>query len=107
MSIITVIHKVRAFIGGRTYGPGEIADIDETDFAPETHDKVDADGNVIGELALETVEPLPVVAGTETNENTPSDPPAPVPERASSYVIGSPTVEDAAQSEPTPQVDHS
>lgn len=40
MSMIKVIHKVRAYIAGRTYGPGEEGLIDEVHFNESVHEKV-------------------------------------------------------------------
>lgn len=40
-NLVRVIHKVRAFIGGRTYDPGEEALISENDFHESVHTRVD------------------------------------------------------------------
>lgn len=37
MATVKVTHKTRAYIGGRTYDPGEVAEIDEKDFNESTH----------------------------------------------------------------------
>lgn len=42
MATVKVIHKQRAYIGGRTYVVGEEAEIDEKDFAESVHEKVGA-----------------------------------------------------------------
>jgi hypothetical protein len=41
MATVKVIHKTRAYIGGRTYDPGEEAEIDEKDFNESTHAKAE------------------------------------------------------------------
>lgn len=37
MAMLKVVHKTRAYIGGRTYDPGEEASIDEKDFHDTVH----------------------------------------------------------------------
>lgn len=100
--LINVIHKVRAYIDGRTFGPGETASIDEMHFNENVHDEIDEDGKVIERKKDVPVpaEPLAISSGLPENAASTTPVPSPVPERASNYVVGSPTVEDDAQSQP-------
>jgi hypothetical protein len=100
--LMKVIHKVRAYIDGRTFGPGETAEIDEMHFNDAVHDEIDADGNVIEPAKERVPEALPLIVtpGAPANEAAQTPEPSPVPPRASNFNIGSPTVDDAAQSEP-------
>lgn len=41
MALVKVIHKVAAYIGGRSYRPGDEAEIDENDFAESVHERLD------------------------------------------------------------------
>ena len=100
--LMNVIHKTRAYIDGRTFGPGETASIDEMHFNENVHDEIDEDGKVIDRKkdVPGPTEPLPVSTAVPENQASSTPIPSPVPSRSSNFNLGSPTVEDAPQSEP-------
>lgn len=100
MATVKVIHKQAAFIGGRSFRPGDEAEIDEKDYNEVTHEKhadrakrLDlekrGETNPDDRVAPTLIEPAennpPWVQGQHSNQNTPTQTGSAVPPRHSNF----------------------